>query len=72
VAAICHGPWLLASAGRLAGRRVTSWPGIRDDMVNAGAVWQDEAVVRDGNLISSRGPMDPRVMRPLLRASPDE
>jgi protease I len=60
VAVLCHGPWLLASAGLLAGRRITSWPGIRDDLVNAGGVWRDEAVVRDGNLVSSRGPQDLR------------
>lgn len=60
IATICHGPWVLASAGVLRGRQLTSWPGIRDDLVNAGAVWRDEAVVRDGNLISSRGPADLR------------
>jgi len=58
IAAICHGPWVLASAGVLRGRHITSWPGIRDDLVNAGATWRDEAVVRDGNIISSRGPQD--------------
>jgi PfpI family intracellular protease len=58
IAAICHGPWVLASAGLLRGRRVASWPGIRDDLVNAGAVHLDEPVVRDGNLVSSRGPQD--------------
>lgn len=60
IATICHGPWVLASAGVLRGRQLTSWPGIRDDLVNAGAVWRDEPVVRDGNLISSRGPQDLR------------
>jgi len=58
IASICHGPWVLASAGLLSGRRLTSWPGIRDDMVNAGATWLDEPVVNDGNLITSRGPQD--------------
>ena len=58
IATLCHGPWVLASAGVLAGRTVTSWPGIRDDMVNAGATWLDEPVVRDGNLLTSRGPQD--------------
>jgi protease I len=58
IATLCHGPWLLASAGRMAGRRLTSWPGIRDDMVNAGATWLDQATVRDGNWVSSRGPQD--------------
>jgi protease I len=58
IASLCHGPWVLASAGLLGGRTLTSWPGVRDDMVNAGAVWIDQAVVRDGNLITSRGPQD--------------
>ena len=58
IATLCHGPWLLASAGLTQGRRMTSWPGVRDDMVNAGATWVDEAVVRDGNWLTSRGPQD--------------
>jgi protease I len=58
IASICHGPWVLASAELLEGRTLTSWPGVRDDMVNAGATWLDEAVVTDGNLITSRGPQD--------------
>jgi protease I len=55
---ICHAGWVLISAGILKGRRATSTVGIRDDMVNAGATWVDEALVRDGNLISSRTPAD--------------
>jgi protease I len=58
IASICHGPWLLASAELLQARTVTSWPGIRDDMVNAGAMWLDQEVVIDRNLITSRGPQD--------------
>jgi deglycase len=58
IASLCHGPWVLASAGLLKGRVVTSWPGIRDDMVNAGATWLDESLVEDGNLVTSRGPQD--------------
>lgn len=58
IASICHGPWVLASAGLLPGRVLTSWPGTRDDMVNAGATWVDEELVRDRNLITSRGPQD--------------
>jgi protease I len=68
IATLCHGPWLLASAGLLADRTLTSWPGIRDDMVNAGAIWLDEAVVRDRNLVTSRGPQD---MVPFVRAMLD-
>ena len=55
---ICHAGWVLISAGILDGRTVTSTPGIRDDMENAGAVWVDEACVVDGNVISARRPPD--------------
>lgn len=58
VATICHGPWVLISAGIVRGRRMTSTAGIRDDVVNAGATWVDEAVVVDRNLVSSRVPKD--------------
>ena len=55
---ICHAGWVLISAGILNGRTVTSTPGIKDDMKNAGATWLDEAVVVDGNIISARRPPD--------------
>ena len=55
---ICHAGWVLISAGILRGRRATSTVGIRDDMVNAGALWADEALVVDGNLVSARTPAD--------------
>ncbi|MGD7046018.1 type 1 glutamine amidotransferase domain-containing protein [Jeotgalibacillus proteolyticus] len=55
---ICHAGWVLISAGILQGRQVTSTPGIKDDMVNAGATWHDEPVVRDGHIVSSRRPPD--------------
>jgi len=58
VGQICHAGWVLVSAGVLKGRRVTSVAAIRDDLVNAGAVWVDEPVVVDGNLVSSRRPAD--------------
>ena len=58
VATICHGPWVLASAGIVRGLRMTSTVGIRDDLINAGANWVDEPVVEDGNVISSRVPKD--------------
>ena len=66
---ICHAGWVLASAGILSGRRVTSFHSIRDDVVNAGAEWLDAPVVVDGNLISSRGPGDlPQFMPAVLSA----
>jgi protease I len=55
---ICHAGWVLISAGILRGKRATSTVGIRDDMMNAGAVWVDEPLVVDGNLVSSRTPAD--------------
>ncbi|MFD2116175.1 type 1 glutamine amidotransferase domain-containing protein [Paenibacillus yanchengensis] len=55
---ICHAGWVLISAKILNNRKVTSTPGIRDDMENAGATWFDEPVVVDGNLISARRPPD--------------
>ncbi len=69
VAAICHGGWLLASANILRGRKVTGFFAIRDDLVNAGAEYQDQEVVRDGNLITSRVPNDlPAFCRTILAA----
>jgi len=58
VAAICHAPWALASAGVAKGRRLTSFETIQDDMRNAGADWVNEEVVIDNNLITSRKPDD--------------
>ncbi len=58
VGVICHGPWTLAEADVLQGRRITSWPSLRTDLRRAGAEVVDEQVVVDGNLISSRNPDD--------------
>jgi len=67
IAAICHGPWLLASAGVLRGKHATSYFMIRDDVRNAGAEYVDEEVVESGNLVTSRTPNDlPAFMRTLL------
>ena len=55
---ICHAGWICISAGIIAGRRATSTIGIKDDMINAGCDWVDEPLVVDGNLISSRTPID--------------
>jgi len=69
VAAICHGGWMLCSAHVLKGKRATSYVAIKDDMINAGAHWIDEEVVRDGNIITSRKPQDlPSFMRAILES----
>ena len=69
LAAICHGPWMLCSAKCLKGRKVTGFFAIRDDVENAGGVWEDAAVVRDGNLVTSRTPDDlPAFMQGILAA----
>lgn len=58
VAAICHAPWTLVEAGVLQGRTLTSWPSLQTDIRNAGATWEDEEVVVDGRLVTSRKPDD--------------
>jgi protease I len=72
IAVICHGGWLLISAGLVQGRRITTWPTLQDDMRNAGADWQDREVISDRNLVSSRKPDDlPAFNREMLRAISD-
>lgn len=58
IAAICHGPQTLIEAGVIQGRRMTSWPSLKTDLINAGAEWVDEEVVIDNGLITSRKPSD--------------
>ncbi len=58
IATLCHGPWVLVSSGLASGHHLTSWPGIADDLRNAGARWSNAPVVRDGRWVSSRGPHD--------------
>jgi protease I len=58
VAAICHGPWTLAEANVIRGRKLTSFPSIKTDLINAGANWVDEEVVTDHGLVTSRKPDD--------------
>jgi protease I len=60
VAAICHGPWMIAEADAARGRRMTSFPSIATDLKNAGAEWVDEEVVVDQGLVTSRSPKDLR------------
>jgi protease I len=58
IAAICHGPWTLINARGVDGRRMTSWPSLKIDLLNAGADWVDEQVVVDQGLVTSRKPDD--------------
>ncbi|MGC4009309.1 MAG: type 1 glutamine amidotransferase domain-containing protein [Pseudomonas sp.] len=58
IAVICHGAWLLVSAGLVKGKTLTSWNSLKDDINNAGGHWVDRSVVKDGLLISSRKPDD--------------
>ncbi len=68
IAAICHGGWIPISAGVYRGYRVTGSPGIKDDLINAGALYEDKAVVVDRNHVTSRKPDDlPDFCRELIR-----
>ena len=58
IAAICHGPWTLIEANGVQGRKVTSWPSLRTDLMNAGANWVDQEVVVDNGIVTSRKPDD--------------
>jgi protease I len=58
VAAICHGPQMLIEADVVRGRKLTSFPSLKTDLVNAGAIWIDEVVVTDHGLVTSRKPSD--------------
>jgi protease I len=70
VASICHGPWTLVSAGVVKGRHLTSFwhDGVPEEIKKAGGIWEDKEVVVDGNLVTSRWPMDlPAFMRELMK-----
>ena len=70
VAAICHGPWVLCSTQALKGRRATCFSAIKDDVMNAGASYVDQEMVRDGNLITSRKPDDlPAFLQAIIGAA---
>lgn len=58
IAAICHAPWILINANGTKNKKLTSWSSIKTDLINAGANWVDEEVVRDGQLVTSRKPAD--------------
>lgn len=69
VFSLCHGPWVLISAGIASGRRMTCWPTLKDDVMNAGARYLDQEVVVDGKMITSRCPNDlPTMMKEVTRA----
>jgi protease I len=69
IAAICHGPQLLISADIIRDHRITSSPSIAIDLKNAGAIWVDDSVVRDGNIITSRRPFDlPKFNKAIIEA----
>jgi protease I len=69
LAAICHGPWVLISAGVMRGKRATGYVAVRDDLVNAGADFVDVPAVRDGNIITGRVPDDlPEFCREIIEA----
>lgn len=73
VGVICHGGWVAISARIVEGRRITSWPSLRDDLENAGAHWVDEACVTDENLVTSRNPSDlPAFMQGVLSLAQSE
>jgi len=58
IASLCHGPWTLIETDYVKGKKVTSWPSLKTDLINAGAEWIDAAVVQDGVLVTSRKPDD--------------
>ncbi len=58
IAAICHGPWTLINANAVKGRKITSYPSIKIDLINAGAHWVNQKVVKDKNIVTSRKPDD--------------
>ncbi len=66
VSVLCHAPWMLVEADVLAGRQMTSMPTIATDVRNAGAVWVNKAVVRDGNVVSGRHPADTHEFNPVM------
>ena len=68
IAAICHGPWTLVEARAVSGKTMTSWPSLKTDLKNAGAIWVDKEVVVDGKLVTSRKPDDiPAFNREMIR-----
>jgi protease I len=72
LAAICHGPWVLISAGIMAGKKATGYAAVRDDLVNAGAEFLDVPAVKDGNILTGRVPDDlPEFCQEIIKALAD-
>jgi len=72
LAAICHGPWVLISAGIMAGKQATGYAAVRDDLVNAGAEFLDVPAVKDGNILTGRVPDDlPEFCQEIIKALAD-
>jgi deglycase len=68
VGAICHGPWTIVESGAAGGLRMTSWPSLKTDILNAGGAWFDPEVVVHDNLVTSRKPEDlPAFNRKILK-----
>lgn len=73
IGSICHGPWVLASAGIVKGKTITSVTAIRDDMVNAGAKWVNQEVAFDSQIVTSRTPADlPAFMKMIVKLCESE
>ena len=72
LAAICHGPWVLISAGLMAGKQATGYAAVKDDLVNAGAKFLDVPAVKDGNILTGRVPDDlPEFCQEIIKALAD-
>lgn len=68
IAAVCHGPWMIASCCNIKDKKITGFNSIKDDLVNAGAIYVDEEVVQDGHIITSRNPKDlPALLKAIIK-----
>ena len=68
IAAVCHGPWMIASCCNIKDKKITAFNSIKDDLVNAGGIYVDEEVVQDGHIITSRNPKDlPALLKAIIK-----
>lgn len=68
IAAVCHGPWMIASCCNIKDKKITGFNSIKDDLVNAGGIYVDEEVVQDGHIITSRNPKDlPALLKAIIK-----